>query len=56
MNVKPKYLVKLTLLVAVVCVVLHIFGEKICVKSLIGEPNGILCTSRQYGTILMTRI
>lgn len=49
------YLVRLALLAAVICVELHIFGEKIYVKLLIWEPNGILCASRQYGTILMVR-
>ena len=49
------YLVRLTLLAAVICVELHIFGGKIYVKFLIQEPNRILCASRQYGTILMVR-
>ena len=48
------YLVRLAVLAAVICVELHIFGEKIYVKFLIWEPNG-LCASRQYGTILMVR-
>lgn len=54
-NVRPKHLVTLTLLADVVCIDLHIFkkDEKICVKYRIWGPSGILCISRQYGTILM---
>lgn len=53
--VKPKYLVKVTLLTDVFCTELDIFGESkmIHAKFLFGAPNGVLVTSRQYGIILM---